>query len=171
MKLIITKSIFWQRTYSNTDTIGFSSMVMKDNTIYLVGAINISNEKDEEGNPKFQYDAGIVLYNTSGKYLGKYSIQDDVYHRFNSVIIKDNNLILTGLLDINGIYKGKKQDSMIMKFDLENKKFYDKELYQEKRDYAINRIVQLDKNIIIGTSLSKCGLYGCEYEPIIKNYK
>ncbi len=168
---LITKKLLWQRTYSNTDTIGFSSMVIKDNIIYVVGAINISNEKDKDGNIMYQYDAGVVLYNTSGKYLGKYSLLDDVYNRFNSVILEDNNLILTGLLDINSILKGNKQDSIIIKFDIKNKKFIDKEIISNDNDYAINKIVKLDKTIMIGTSKSKCGLYGCEYEPIIIDYK
>ncbi len=168
---LITKKLLWQRTYSNTDTIGFSSMVIKDNIIYVVGAINISNEKDKDGNIMYQYDAGVVLYNTGGKYLGKYSLLDDVYNRFNSVILEDNNLILTGLLDINSILKGNKQDSIIIKFDIKNKKFIDKEIISNDNDYAINKIVKLDKTIMIGTSKSKCGLYGCEYEPIIIDYK
>ena len=168
---LITKKIAWQRTYSNTDDVGFSAMVINKDTIYAVGAINISNEKDKDDKPVYKYDAGIVLYNTSGKYLGKYSIEDSTYHRFNSVILKDNNLILTGLLDYKGIYKGNKQDSMIIKFNLEDNKFTDKKLFQEKNDYIINKIVMLDKDIIIGSSKSKCGLYGCEYEPIIKEYK
>ena len=168
---LISKKILWQRTYSNTDNVGFSAMVINKDIIYLVGAVNISNEKDEKGNTKFQYDAGVVLYNTSGKYLGKYSLEDKVYHRFNSVILEDNNLILSGLLDYEGIYKGNKQDSMIIKFNLDDNKFSDKELYQKDNDYIINKIVNLDKKIIIGSSKTKCSLYGCEYEPIISIYK
>ena len=167
---LITKSLLWQRTYSNTDDIGFSAMVLKDNIIYVVGAINVSNEKDKDGNQVFKYDAGIVLYNTSGKYLGKYSLGEDTYHRFNSAVLLEDNLLLTGLLDINGIYKGKKEDSMIYKFDTKENKFTDKKLYQDENDYVINKLVKLDKNILIGTSKTKCSLYGCEYEPIIMEY-
>lgn len=168
---LITKKLMWQRTYSNTDTIGFSSMVIKDNTIYVVGAINVSNEKDSNGNQIFKYDAGIVLYNTSGKYINKYSLGDEVYHRFNSVILNDKELILTGLLDINAIYKGDKENSMVIKFDLDSKTFTDKKLYQEKNDYIINKIVTLDNNYIIGTTKTNCSIYGCEYEPLVSIYK
>ena len=168
---LITKKVIWNRTYSNTDNIGFSSMVIKNNIIYVVGAINVSNEKDKDGNQIFKYDAGIVLYNTSGKYLDKYSILEDTYHRFNSVILDDNDLILTGLLDIDGIYKGNRQDSMIIKFNIKDKKFYDQKLYQEKTDYVLNKIISLDQKYLIGTSQTKCSLYGCEYEPVISRYK
>lgn len=168
---LITKKLMWQRTYSNTDTIGFSSMVIKDNTIYVVGAINVSDEKDSNGNQIFKYDAGIVLYNTSGKYINKYSLGDEVYHRFNSVILNDKELILTGLLDINAIYKGDKENSMVIKFDLDSKTFTDKKLYQEKNDYIINKIVTLDNNYIIGTTKTNCSIYGCEYEPLVSIYK
>ena len=168
---LITKKIVWQRTYSNTDDVGFTSMIINKDIIYVVGAVNISNEKDDNDKTIFKYDAGVVLYNTSGKYLGKYSLEENIHHRFNSVILQDNNLILTGLLNIDGIYKGNKQDSMIVKFDIENNKFSEKKVYQENNDYIINKIVKLDKNILIGSSKNKCSLYGCEYEPIISIYK
>lgn len=168
---LITKKLLWQRTYSNTDEIGFSGMVINNNIIYLVGAVNVSNEKNDEGKPVFKYDAGIVLYDTSGKYLGKYSILDKTYHRFNSVILDDNSLILTGLLDYDNFNKTDKQESMVMKFSLSDNKFKDKEIYQNESNYIINKIVQLDKNILIGTSKTKCSLYGCEYEPIISIYR
>lgn len=168
---IITKKLLWKRTYSNTDTFGFSSMIIKDNIIYLVGAINVSNEKDKEGKIKYQYDAGIVLYNTSGKYLDKYSLGEETYHRFNSVILENDELILAGILDINGILKGKKHESIIIKFNLKDKKYAKETMYLDQNDYIINKIVKLDNNIIVGTSKSKCGLYGCEYEPVIFNYK
>ncbi len=167
---IITKKIEWQRTYSNTDTIGFSGMVMKDKTIYVVGAIDISSEKTKEGKPNYKYDAGIVLYNTSGKYLGKYSIEDTTYHRFNSVILDNDKLLLTGLLDINGITKGSKTESVIMNFDIKENKFIDKQVMAKDNDYIINKIISLDKKILVGTSKTKCSLYGCEYEPIISVY-
>ena len=146
-------------------------MVINKYIIYLVGAINVSNEKDENDNPIFVYDAGIVLYNTGGKYLGKYSLEDKVYHRFNSVILENNNLILTGLLNINGMKKNEKQDSMVMKFSCEDNKFFDKKIYQEKNDFIINKMVQLNKKLIIGTSKTNCSIYGCEYEPVIEIYE
>ena len=168
---LITKKIIWQRTYSNTDTVGFSAMALNKDIIYVVGAINTSNEKDDKGNTKFKYDAGIVLYNTSGKYLGKYSIEDNTYHRFNSLILEDDNLILTGLLDYDSINKTDKQESMVYKFNIKDNKFMDKKVFNSNNDYIISKIIKLDKNIIIGSSKTKCSIYGCEYEPIISIYK
>ena len=167
---LITKKLLWQRTYANTDNIGFTSMVLKGDTIYTVGAINISNEKNEEGKDIFKYDAGVVLYNTKGKYLGKYSLLEDVHHRFNSVILDNDNLLLSGLLDVDN-NKKEKQNSFTINFNLKDNKFSDKNLLTDKNDYIVNKIVELDKKIIVGTSKSDCGLYGCEYEPIIKEFK
>lgn len=167
---LITKKLLWQRTYANTDNIGFTSMVLKGDTIYTVGAINISNEKNEEGKDIFKYDAGVVLYNTKGKYLGKYSLLEDVHHRFNSVILDNDNLLLSGLLDVDN-NKKEKQDSFTINFNFKDNKFSDKNLLTDKNDYIVNKIVELDKKIIVGTSKSNCGLYGCEYEPIIKEIK
>ena len=168
---LITKKIDWQRTYSNTDSVGFSAMVMNKDTIYSIGAINVSNEKDDKGNIKFKYDAGIVLYNTKGKYLGKYSIGDSTYHRFNSGILKDDNIILTALLDYDHINKTEKQESMIVKFNITDNKFSDKKIIESEADYIINKIVGLDKDMILGSSKTKCSIYGCEYEPVISIYK
>lgn len=167
---LITKKLLWQRTYANTDNIGFTSMVLKDDIIYTVGAINISNEKNEEGKDIFKYDAGVVLYNTKGKYLGKYSILEDVHHRFNSVILDNDSLLLSGLLDVDD-NKKEKQESFTMKFNLKDNKYSDKNILTDKFDYIVNKIVELDKKILVGTSKSNCGLYGCEYEPIIKEIK
>ena len=60
---------------------------------------------------------------------------------------------------------------MIVIFDLEKKEFSEKKIIQKENDYVINKIVTLDKNYIIGTSKSKCGLLGCEYESFIEEYK
>ena len=166
---LITKKVLWQRTYSNTDQIGFSDMVLIDNTIYAVGAFNVSKEKDEKNQPIYKYDAGIVLYNTSGKYLGKYSLGDDVYHRFNSVIDNSQELIITGIMNANN--HDEKKESMIVKFDLSDNKFSTKEIKSEKNDYIISRIVKLNNNYIIGTSKNKCSLLGCEYQSFINEYK
>ena len=167
---IITKKVVWQRSYANTDTVGFTSMVMNKDNIYVVGAINVSNEKDKDDKPIYKYDAGIVLYNTKGKYIGKYSIEDDVHRRFTSVIMEDSNLILTGLSDPDN-RKKEKQDSFTIKYNLNDNKFMDKIELTDSNDYIVSKIVSLDKQILIGTSKSKCSIYGCEYEPIISLYK
>lgn len=167
---LITKKLIWQRSFANTDEIGFTSMILKDNVIYAVGTVNTSNEKDKDGKEIFKYDAGIALYNTNGKYLGNYSIMDDVHHRFNSVVQDGDNLLLTGLLDVDNKNK-EKQDSFSMKFNIKDNKFSDKKVLSDKHDYIVNKLVDLDKKIIIGTSKSSCSLFGCEYEPIISIYE
>ena len=161
---LISKKVLWQRTYSNTDNIGFTRMVLSDKTIYVAGSINVSNEKDKDGNTLFKYDAGIVLYNTSGKYLGKYSIENDVHHRFNSILYSDNKLLLTGLMDVDNRDANK---SFTTIFDLNSKKFDE----IKEKDYLINKIVNLNNRYLIGTSQTRCSLYGCEYEPLIIEYK
>ena len=167
---LITKKVIWQRSFANTDTIGFTSMIIKGDTIYAVGAINTSNEKTEEDKPIYKYDAGIALYNTKGKYLGKYTILEEVHHRFNSVILDNDELILTGLLDVDN-RKKEKQESFTMKFNTKDNKFIDKKVFDNSGDYIVNKIVSLDRKIIVGASKSNNGIYGCEYEPIIQEYK
>ena len=167
---LITKKVVWHRTYSNTDNIGFTKMVIKDSTIYAVGAVNISGEKDKDGKDIFKYDAGVVLFNTSGKYLGKYSIGEDTHHRFNSVILDNDNLILTGVLDVSNKNK-EKYESFTVEFNIKENKFSSKKILTDKNDYLVNEIVNLDKKILVGTSKSNYSLYGADYVPIITEYK
>ena len=167
---VISKKVVWQRTYSNTDSVGFTGMVINNDTIYNIGAINISKEKDENDNPVYKYDAGIVLYNTSGKYLGKYSLKEDVHHRFTSVIIDNDNLVLTGLLDVDN--NSSKQESMIIKYSLSKNEFSDKEIKDANNDYIITKMIkQNDKIIYLGASKTDCSIMGCEYEAFINEYK
>ena len=145
-------------------------MVIKDSTIYAVGAVNISGEKDKDGKDIFKYDAGVVLFNTSGKYLGKYSIGEDTHHRFNSVILDNDNLILTGVLDVSNKNK-EKYESFTVEFNIKENKFSSKKILTDKNDYLVNEIVNLDKKILVGTSKSNYSLYGADYVPIITEYK
>ena len=164
---LITKKIIWNRTYSNTDEVGFTGMVLHDNTLYTIGAVNVSKDKDKDDKPIYKYDAGIVLYNTNGKYLGKYSLEEEVHHRFNSVIQSGEELILTGLNDVDN--KKEKKGSMIIKYNLSNNKFSDKKI---KDNYYISKIMKLNnKLLIIGNSNNDCNLLGCEYQSIIEEYK
>lgn len=169
---IISDKVMWQRVYSNTDTIGFTSMVLIGDKIYSVGALNVSNEKDDNEKTIFKYDAGMVIYNTSGKYIGKALLEEDAHHRFNSVIKDADSLILTGLLDVDNKSEDKKQNSFTIKYDLKEEKFVEKQIGQEESDYIISKIVDLNnKKYLIGTSKSNCGLLGCDYEVFVKEYK
>ena len=164
---LISKKIMWNRTYSNTDEKGFTGIVLNNNTLYTIGAVNVSKDKDKDDKPIYKYDAGIVLYNTTGKYLGKYSLEEDVHHRFNSVIQSEEELILTGINDVDN--KKEKNGSMIVKYNLSDNKFSDKKI---KDNYYISKITKLNnKLLIIGNSDNNCGLLGCEYKSIIEEYK
>ena len=147
--------------------------VLRNSDLYL-----INWEKSINGSPILDlYNFYKMNYSISNfeqlmkQYEDKYPLEEKVYHRFNSVILEDNDLILTGLLDVNNIYKGNKVESMVIMFNLKDKKYTNQTIYHKKNDYIINKIIKLDKKILVGTSKSKCSLYGCEYEPLIINYK
>lgn len=175
---LITKKVLWQRTYANTDTIGFTSMAQNGDKLYLAGSINISKDKDDAGNTKFKYVSGIVEYNTSGKYIGKYSTDEDVHHRFNSILINDNKLYVSKELDVDSYYDGGKRNSAIVTYKLvddisklgnnilETKEFiYD-------NDYVINKIMLLNnKKYYIGTANTECNLSGCDYQDVLEKYE
>lgn len=163
---LISNKVMWQRTYSNTDTSGFTDMVLVNDKVYCVGAINVSNEKNEKDEPIYQYDAGIVVYNTSGKYLFKKSLGEEEHKCFTSVTTDNEYLYLTLIDNIGGDNK----DSMLYKYDLDGNIIKKIDYTGDKND-LFNKITMIDnKYLVIGSSNSSCGIMGCEYEPIIKFY-
>ena len=87
----------------------------------------------------------------------------------NEVVIRMISDDVTNILICrkNDVDNRNSNNSFVTKFDLSSKKFMD----IEKKDYLINKIVEFDNKYLIGTSQTKCSLYGCEYEPLIKEYK
>ena len=168
---LISKKVIWQRTYSNTDNEGFTSMVRKDNIIYLAGAINVSTEKDKDNNPLFKYDAAIVMYDTNSKYLGNYSLKENIHHRINSLLINNDILYATILLDIDN---KDTQNSMIVEFNLDNINKLNDVIIKKKtyNNYLINKIESIDNDIIyVGTTNKDCKLLtGCDYQSVVNKY-
>ncbi len=175
---LISKKVVWQRSYSNTDNEGFKAMTLVNDKIYVVGAINVSDEKDAKGNTVFKYDAGLVIYNKNGKYLGKASIQDENHHRFISVNQKDDKLLLIANTNVSDDLSKKNNNSILMSYSLsgdqslDNKsKFTKVKDLSEETNYIINKVYEdkeANKKVCIGTENTKCGTLGCEYHPIIK---
>ena len=168
---LISKKVAWQRTYANTDNYGFKSMIIHDNKIYAVGAINTSNEKDAEDNPIFKYVAGFVVYDINGKYVNKVLMGEDVYNEFNSVIEIDNKLYLSTLLDLDKAKETKIQKSALIQYDIEKNEFTDTYKFPGNKNFVVNKLINIDNKIMyIGSSNNKCGLYGCDYQNILDYY-
>lgn len=173
---LITKKVMWQRTYTNTDDKGFTSMVRNNDILYLAGAINVSNEKDDEGKIKFKYDAGLVTYNLNGKLLGKYSLGEEIHHRINDIAIKDNILNILVHIDVDSYSKGGLQNAKILKYELPaditklgNSLISKKEYLSDKHNYILNELELIDnKLLLVGATDNNCGIYGCDYKPIIE---
>lgn len=172
---IISKAIVWERTYSNTDTQGFTGMTMVDNNLYVVGALNVSNDKDSEGNTIFKYNAGVVIYSKDGKYLGKYVLENDHHHRFNSITTDNKNLYMSMNLDVDTNNESGKQSSMLLKYSIDNKtnlKLEDEYILEGDNNYIVNKIVSIDnKHMYIGTTNNTCGLLGCDYQVVALYYE
>lgn len=113
----------WVKNYSNTDEIGFSRAILKDDKIYIAGSFNKSNEKDKDGNIKFEYDAAVFIYSLDGELLDLYSIGGSSLDRFNSLILNDNQIIAVGYtkskdIDVKGLnYNEKTTEGIIVSFD------------------------------------------------------
>lgn len=173
---IITKSIVWNRTFSNTDTAGFTDLLIKDNKIYLSGAVSSSDTKDEEGNPIYVNDAGIVVYDTKGKYLNKYTFGGSGNERYNSMILDNDNIIVVGVtdssdIDIENYPEYKTTTGIMVKYDLEGNIVAKTYIGGEKED-QLSRIIKIDNNkcLVTGTTNSIKGLFGYDYRPILNYY-
>lgn len=74
------------KNYEYTDPIGMSDVELKDDKLYIASAYNTSEEKDEERNIIYQYDACIFVYDLNGELLDIYSLGGDLEDRFNSLL-------------------------------------------------------------------------------------
>ena len=61
VKFSLEGEIVWIKNYANTDEIGFTKAEIKNDKLYIAGAYNKSEDKDEEENPIFEYDAAILF--------------------------------------------------------------------------------------------------------------
>ena len=165
---LITKKVMWQRTYANTDNDGFKGMALVNNKIFAVGALNVSGEKDSEGNTIFKYVAGFVVYDINGKYVNKVLMGDDTHNQFNSVVEKDNKLYLSTLLDLDDAKKNKVQKSAVIQYELEENKFMDTYKFDGNNNYIVNKLTNIDNKIFyVGTENNKCGFYGCDFKDVM----
>lgn len=171
----ISEKIIWNRTFSNTDEAGFTDMFINGDKIYLSGAVNVSDLKDEEGNTIFQYDAGIVVYNTKGDYLNKYSFGGTGFDRYNSMLLDDDKIIVVGSsmssdIEIDGYPDGESQNAILMIYNLDGE-LLEKNYYGgQKKDLFSKVVKEDDKYLVVGTSNSKLGLLGHDYKVLWMHY-
>ena len=167
----------WIKNYANTDELGFTKAAIKNDKLYIAGGYNKSNDTDEEGNTKFEYDAAIFVYNLNGELLDIYSIGGSKTDRFNSMILTDKEIIAIGYTKSNDIkltnlnYKEEMVEGMIITFNYEGR-IIDKLTYGGSKNETLTDIttsVTKTENIINNTkdyiisgynqSMSKSALY------------
>lgn len=117
----------WVKNYANTDNVGMSEIKLKDDKLYIAGAYNTSEEKDEEGNQLYQYDACIFVYDLNGELIDIYDIPGDSDDHFNSLVLLDSKIVAIGYtsssdIDIKNLnYKENNYEGMLVEFDYEGK--------------------------------------------------
>ena len=173
---LISKKIIWNRTFSNTDNVGFTDLEIKDNKIYLTGAVSISDQKDEKGNDIYKIDAGLVVYDTKGKYLNKYTFGGSSNERYNSMIMNDDNIVVVGItnskdIDIPNYPGDATENGIIVKYNL-NGEIIDKQYVGGKNIEQLTKIIKLSNNnyLVTGTSNSEKQTLGYDYQPIFNFY-
>ena len=168
---LITKKVMWQRTYANTDNDGFKGMALINDKIYTVGALNVSGEKDTEGNTIFKYAAGFVVYDKNGKYVNKVLMNDDTHNQFNSVVAMNNKLYLSTLLDLDNVKKNKVQKSALIQYGLEENKFIDTHKFDGNKNYIVNKLINIDNKLFyVGTENNNCSFYGCDFKDVMEYF-
>ena len=158
---LISTKIIWNKTYSHTDNLGFLDMSIYDNKIYLASASNVSSLKDDNGNLIYSYDAGLVIYNTDGKYIRRYTFGGNNLDRYNAVLVNNNGIYLVGSsksndIDIANFPKNSSQMGIFVKYDF-NGNVIDKAYYGGNNTDILSKIIESNDNsyLIVGYSNSK----------------
>ena len=104
-----------------------SQIKLKDDKLYIAGAYNTSEEKDEEGNQLYQYDACIFVYDLNGELIDIYDIPGDSDDHFNSLVLLDSKIVAIGYtsssdIDIKNLnYQENNYEGILVEFDYEGK--------------------------------------------------
>ena len=179
--VLISKKVLSQITFpsdklSFTDDNGFTDLEIINNKIYVTTAINVSEEKDEAGNVILQHDAGLLVFDMKGKLEKKYIFGGSGLDRYEEMIINDDNIIVIGTteskdIEIDDYHKNDNRTAIMVKYDLEGN-ILEKEYYGEKNNTIFSRIIKIDdkKNLVVGTTNSKKGLFGYDYRVITNFY-
>ena len=165
----------WVKNYANTDTIGFSDIKLKDDKLYIASSYNSSNEKDEDDNIIYNYDACIFVYDLNGELLNKITFGGSSDDRFNSLVLLDDKIITVGYTKSNDIkldglkYKENMTESFIIEYDYDGKILKSNVYGGSKNDILDNIIVaipdianEINKTndyIAVGYSNSRHGLF------------
>lgn len=179
--VFISKKVVWNTTFPNdklsfTDSAGFTDMEIIGDKIYVTSAINVSEEKDDEGNLISQHDAGLLVFDMNGKFEKKYTFGGSDVDRYDGITVNDNNIIVIGTtnskdVDIENYHGNDNTTAIMVKYDLDGK-ILDKAYYGEKNNTTFTRIIKIDdnKNLIVGTTNSNKGLFGYDYQSITNFY-
>lgn len=178
---LVSKKIIWNTTFpsdklSFTSTDGFTDLEVVGDKIYITSAINISENKDKDGNILSQHDAGLLVFDKNGRYQRKYTFGGDKLDRYDGIIVNNDNIIVIGCTtstntDIDNYTGTQEQSAIIVKYDLEGN-ILEKKYYGEKNNTAFTRIVKINdnKNLVVGTTNSKKGILGYDYQSVINFY-
>ena len=166
----------WVKNYANTDTIGFSDIKLKDDKLYIASSYNFSNEKDEDDNIIYNYDACIFVYDLNGELLNKITFGGSSDDRFNSLVLLDDKIITVGYTKSNDIkldglkYKENMTESFIIEYDYDGEILKSNVYGGSKNDILDNIIIaipdianEINKTndyIAVGYSNSRHGLKG-----------
>jgi len=103
-----------------TDNLGFNAIELYDNKLYIASSVNVSDKKDGEGNPIYQFDACVFVYDLNGKYIKKYKVGSDSEERFNDLIVNENGIVAIGYTTSTDMFDAdiNNQTGIITKFNL-----------------------------------------------------
>lgn len=136
-----------------TDNLGFNAIELYDNKLYIASSINYSDEKDEKGNPIYQFKGCIFVYNLNGKCIKKYRSSNT--DSFSDLIVSSNGITAIGYTTVSNEEKNyANQTGGIVKFDLEGKEIVSDNWGGANFDVLTSIIDNNDNYLVVGYSNS-----------------
>ena len=134
-----------------TDNLGFNAMELYNNKLYIASSVNVSGKEDEKGNPIYQFDACVYVYDLNGKYVKKYKFGTDAEERFNDLIVSENGITAIGHTTSKEMFEADidNQTGIIIKFNFDGE-VISKDYYGGMNFDVLTTIIDDNDNYLIG---------------------
>ena len=136
-----------------TNYSGFNAVKLYNNELYIASSVNVSDNKDEEGNPIYSFDACIYVYNLNGKYVRKYTYSGSKDEQFTNVIVNENEVVGIGYTFSSDVYDN--ETGMVVRFENDGKMKKSEYVGGNNHDMLTSIIMDHEDNyLVIGYSNS-----------------
>lgn len=148
MKLDSSGNILWKSSIAGSlyDAV-LKMKILEDDSFIAIGYYYSTDIPDMSN--KGEYDSFIIKYDKYGNVIWKQTFGGIKADGFNDVLVtKNNEYIVTGMsssTDIDGIEENKKQEGIILKYDVNGNLLW-KKVYGTKEFDSLEKIIELENN-------------------------